>query len=300
MKTSDSIVNIAKALAAAQGVMKNPEANEKVKVKMTNGGEYEYSYATLPKCFDALREPFKSNGLQHSSFVGYNEKGQFGLTVRLTHESGEWYESYIQLNGTRASKDLAGDITFWKRYLTNGMAGIAGDDDIRTEDGDSGPPRGQQNNQRAAPQTSGQNRNSAPPQQNKPAGKPANAAPQGQGKPADKKEKPAVTEAAAAAAQAHQEAKAKKEEPTPFEKAEAPLLSGEKPPAAPRPRGVIVKEIMEIAAQLQMGTKTDPKDVLEGLETYSQAHFQKKLSDFKDQELEEKFLPLLKQELPHA
>ena len=150
MQTSESIVNLVKALAAAQGEMKNPECNETVNVTMKAGGTYSYKYATLPKCFDAVRAPFKAHGLSHGSTLCAGE-----LTVRIFHESGEWIQSSMPLDLKLAPKDLAGDVTFWKRYLFNGLAGIAGDDDIQEENGERGPPKGAQNERKpAAPKSS--------------------------------------------------------------------------------------------------------------------------------------------------
>ncbi len=146
MLTSASVTNIATALAAAQGEMKNPEANEEVKVyaKKESGGGllYNYKYATLPKCFDAVRAPFAKNGLSHASAILLKDQGA-DLVVRITHASGEWYESSVPLSGGGDAKARAGEITFWKRYLFNGLAGIAGDDDLQEENGERGPPAAQ-------------------------------------------------------------------------------------------------------------------------------------------------------------
>ncbi len=139
MKTSESIINISKALSIAQGQLKNPECNKEVKVNSKEGKFlYAYKYATLPKCFDAARGPLSSNGISHASSQTATVNGPM-LTVRLMHESGEWMESEIQLRGGLAPKDLAGDVTFFKRYLFNGLAGIAADEDIEEANGDSGP-----------------------------------------------------------------------------------------------------------------------------------------------------------------
>ena len=140
MQTSESIINIVSALALAQSEIKNPDCNRIVKVTMKAGGSYEYSYATLPKCFDSIREPFAKNNLSHYSYIT-NEEGGLLLTVKIAHNSGEWISSCIPLSANLQDKDLAGQITFFKRYLFNGLAGIAGDDDIGEDNGDKGPPK---------------------------------------------------------------------------------------------------------------------------------------------------------------
>lgn len=236
MRTSESIVNIAKALSAAQGAIKNPEANETVTVRMREekgGGTYTYKYATLPKCFDAAREPFAKNGLSHLSALNPLERGGFELAVRILHESGEWIEATMTLP-PGAPKDLAGNVTFWKRYLFNGLAGISGDDDIKAEDGERGPAEGS-----GAPKA--------------PAGR---AAPSGP--------KAAPKAPAAPPAQAPPAASNEKEKPA---AAPAPgSFAAMDPPPLKRPRGQIVKEIVEAAKKVGVGQDLTPPDVIAGLE----------------------------------
>lgn len=185
MKTSETILNLSKALAAAQGEMVNPESTEHVQVhaKKSDGGGllYEYWYAPLPKCFDAGRMPLAKHGISHTAVVTLGTGGLL-LTVRVTHESGEWMESEMPLPPGLSSKDRAGEITFWKRYLFNGLVGIAGDDDVRDENGDRGPSRQEPKPARER-SSQGRSQTAQPPQGAAKSAAPAAAAPSGS--PAD-------------------------------------------------------------------------------------------------------------------
>ncbi len=255
MLTSESITNIAKALAAAQGEMKNPEANEEVKVyaKKESGGAllYSYKYATLPKCFDAVRVPFLKNGLSHSAAVVLGEKGA-DLVVRITHESGEWYQASVPLRGGADDKSRAGEITFWKRYLFNGLAGIAGDDDIKEENGERGPPKeckpdGKQASSRSAAAPK------AGPSTSAPKAPPPAASTNQVSKPTNVSSSPEGT----------------------FHE---------------RTRGVIVKEIMEAAAKLGLDKMDDPEakpDPMPALAKIGHEMFKKELQHLTELELEQ-------------
>jgi hypothetical protein len=252
MRTSESIVNITKAMSAAQGEIKNPEANEEVKVyakKDAGGGLlYTYKYATLPKCFDAVRGPFSKNGLSHSAAIVLTDKGA-DLVVRISHESGEWYEASVPLSAGGDAKARAGEITFWKRYLFNGLAGIAGDDDIREENGERGPVKEEN------------------------------------GKPASK---PAAQKAAAPAAKPAQNVQKTVTQPASNEKAktEVPNFATDPAPSLKRARGVIVKDILDAAGKLGIGADLDPPDVMVGLGQLGNEMFKLPLEKISDDDLE--------------
>lgn len=129
MKTSDSIGNLSKALAAAQGMMKNPPADKEVVVKHKSGGEHRFKYAQLTTCYDVTREALSKNGLSHFS-AQIPVQGGTLISTRLAHESGEWVESSMVIPSQGDPKELAGAISYFRRYQFNGLVGIAGDDDL--------------------------------------------------------------------------------------------------------------------------------------------------------------------------
>jgi hypothetical protein len=138
MKTSESIAQIAAALAAAQGEMKNPDAHKIVQVQTRDGRNYSYRYAPLPDCFDINRAVLSKYGLSHFSATEETADGRQRIALRLSHKSGEWIESSLLLPPAGDPKSMAGNLTYFRRYLFNGLTGIAGDED---QDGEpaSGP-----------------------------------------------------------------------------------------------------------------------------------------------------------------
>lgn len=135
MKTSEQTNEIAAALAKAQGEMKNPEKNRTatIPIKEKDGGyrdrKYSFNYADLADVIDCTRLPLSKNGLSHSNGVRILENGACILTCRLSHSSGQWYESEYPLVKDAPTKELAADITYLRRYLLSGLIGIIGDED---------------------------------------------------------------------------------------------------------------------------------------------------------------------------
>lgn len=135
MKTSESIAQIAKALSVAQGKMRNPPCDKLVKVQHKNGGSHQYKYATLPSVFDVARSALSEVGISHTTSQFDDGKG-ITITTRLMHESGEWIESSMPLPYQNDPKLMAGSLTYYRRYLFNGLVGIAGDDDLDDDTND--------------------------------------------------------------------------------------------------------------------------------------------------------------------
>ncbi len=131
MSTSAEIGKIAEALSKAQGEMKNPEKNKTAKIPTKAGGQYSYNYADLPSTFDTVRAVLSKNGLSHTSSTHLHDPaGPTVLTVRLMHASGQWIESGLPLAPNSDPKLVAASMTYYRRYLFNGLVGISGDDDI--------------------------------------------------------------------------------------------------------------------------------------------------------------------------
>lgn len=127
MKTSVETGLIAEALAKAQGEMSNPEKNRTVDYTSPKG-RVKYNYSDLCATFDCARMALSKNGLSHTS-------GMHGsiLYVRLTHLSGEWYQSEMELPQANDMKALGGNLTYGRRYLFQGLVGITGDEDMDDE-----------------------------------------------------------------------------------------------------------------------------------------------------------------------
>lgn len=123
-----------RALAAAQGEMRNAELNK------TNP-HLKSRYADLAAVVLAIREPMSKHGVAryqtpHTSPVD----GKLYITTRLACD-GEWVEAdfrvpFESLKGLRAIQSVGNAITYVKRYALTSMAGIAAGED---DDGESGP-----------------------------------------------------------------------------------------------------------------------------------------------------------------
>src|SRR5690625_1272924 len=133
MKTSESITEISKALSLAWGTMENPKHNKKVKVRMKNGGQYEFEYTDLGGIIDSVKPHFKENGISIMQSAGTeNVEGRLFVNVstKLIHSSGEWMQSKpLIMPASNSIQDMGGQITYLKRYSLSAMLGISTEED---------------------------------------------------------------------------------------------------------------------------------------------------------------------------
>lgn len=167
MNTSETISDLAAALAKAQGAFENPSKDREVKVygETKNGKPFEYTfrYATFTAVVDAVRKPLAENGLSFVQITGADEHG-FLITTRLMHASGQFMEfnTPVFVNGSGAQAFGSG-VTYAKRYALSTMLGITAD-----EDDDANTAEGNQVDMRsptpsAPPSRPAQARQSSPP-----------------------------------------------------------------------------------------------------------------------------------------
>ena len=123
MNTSESINELATALAKAQGAMgsaRRDSANPFFKSK----------YADLGAVIEVLKDPFAKNGLSYTQFP-IRDGDSAGVVTRLMHSSGQWMESEYTLPLAKFDAQSAGSaFTYARRYALQSIAGIpAADDD---------------------------------------------------------------------------------------------------------------------------------------------------------------------------
>ncbi len=123
---SDTVGNISGALAKAQGVMHNASKDKE---------GYGYSYSDIGSNFDAVRKPLSDNSIAilHGHSVKNTEKPVVFTTVMLTHESGEWFKSTIEIpltvmKGLSISQSVGVICTYSRRYLLQAVTGLASED----------------------------------------------------------------------------------------------------------------------------------------------------------------------------
>jgi len=123
MQTSESIKNIAKAMAQFQSEVKNP-------ANTANNPFFNSKYAPLNDVLNLVRPLLTKYGL--SILQSPSGDGEhIAVTTLIIHESGEWIESDpLTLRADKATAQGAGSaITYARRYALSAMLGISSEDD---------------------------------------------------------------------------------------------------------------------------------------------------------------------------
>lgn len=126
MKTSESIVNLVKALIEFQ--------NRVPKIERDKKGQYDYASlehvlslikAPLVQCNLAVIQGCAPSGVANSVLV----------TTRVAHVSGEWIETSMEMPSPKSGPQGMGTaITYARRYLLNAVLNIAPDIDTDAQD----------------------------------------------------------------------------------------------------------------------------------------------------------------------
>ena len=137
MKRSDSVNELATALAKAQGEIKGA-------VKDSTNPHYKSQYADLASIWEACRAALTKHGLSVVQDPCV-EGDRVGITTLLLHASGQWIEGDpLWLTPRDISPQSAGSaITYARRYALAAFVGVAPTDD----DGEAAQP------DRTAPRT---------------------------------------------------------------------------------------------------------------------------------------------------
>lgn len=129
MNKSETIGELAKALSAFQGEVKQP-------LKDKDNPFFKSKYVPLENVVEAITEISAKHGL---SFLQYpvNQENKVGIITILMHSSGEFIETEpIYATPTKQDAQAAGSvITYLKRYSLSAVFGITSDED---DDGNNG------------------------------------------------------------------------------------------------------------------------------------------------------------------
>jgi len=95
---------------------------------MRNGRGNRNEYATMEDLREAFEGPLAKNGLDITFFMT-ERNGEWLLASRLSHSSGEWFQSVSRLNSEKQSiqdKDqaMAASLSYQKRYMFMVLVGI--------------------------------------------------------------------------------------------------------------------------------------------------------------------------------
>lgn len=127
MTRSDSITELATALALAQGEIEGAK-------KDSENPHFRSKYADLASIWDACREPLSKHGLaiiQSPRLVSAGENLWIcEVETMLLHKSGEFISDAIGIPVTRADAQGVGSAaTYGKRYALASFVGVAPEDD---------------------------------------------------------------------------------------------------------------------------------------------------------------------------
>ena len=122
MRTSESIKEIATALATAQSEIENAS-------KTSSNPHFKSKYADLAEVLNTARPVLAKHGIavvQGPSF----DSGIASVTTRLCHKSGEWIESVASAPVSKSDPQGVGSATtYLRRYSLAALCGIAQEDD---------------------------------------------------------------------------------------------------------------------------------------------------------------------------
>lgn len=135
MQQSESIKEIATALAKAQGEMKPAP-------KDATNPHFKSRYADLASIWEAIRKPLSSNGISVQQSILQIESG-IAVQTQLSHTSGEWMRmAPCPIPVDKQNAQSAGSaITYGKRYSLSAAVGIVADDDDDGQEAAARPPQ---------------------------------------------------------------------------------------------------------------------------------------------------------------
>lgn len=116
---SESINELAAALAQFQGNVQQPNFNKTVAYQQT-----KFRYADLAECQRVTRKPLSEAGLSISQVICGD-----GLITLLLHKSGQFIQSVTPIRYPQKMQDFGSMLTYLKRYSYCAILGIAADDD---------------------------------------------------------------------------------------------------------------------------------------------------------------------------
>jgi hypothetical protein len=136
-RSSQSISNLAAALAKAQIELVNPEKSLTATIRSPGPGgkEQTFSYASLSSGLDIVRKTLGQHEIATVQTTGVDQTtGMINLTTLLAHASGEWIASDWPVIETDTPHRMGASLTYARRYALFTLVGIAGEDDLDAPD----------------------------------------------------------------------------------------------------------------------------------------------------------------------
>jgi hypothetical protein len=142
-RSSESIANLAAALAKAQAELVNPEKSLTATLRLEAGArgagaERSFRYAPLSSGLDIVRKTLGQHEIATMQTTAIDQTaGLVNLTTVLAHSSGEWIASdwpVCAVADTATPHRMGAALTYARRYALFTLVGIAGEDDVDAPD----------------------------------------------------------------------------------------------------------------------------------------------------------------------
>src|SRR6266508_2598955 len=135
-RSSESVADLASALAKAQTELINPEKLLTATIRTGRVGEAErtFRYAPLSSGLDIVRKTLGQHEIATVQTTAIDPAaGIVNLTTLLAHASGEWIASdwpVCPIAETANPQRMGAALTYARRYALFTLVGIAGEDDL--------------------------------------------------------------------------------------------------------------------------------------------------------------------------
>ncbi|MHC4052537.1 DUF968 domain-containing protein [Bradyrhizobium sp. 25ACV] len=139
-RSSQSINQVAAALARAQAELENPEKllTATLPGPFPNGECHSFRYASLARGLEIVRKSLSKQEIATVQATALEpESGLIRLTTALLHSSGEWIASdwpVCTIADIAAPHRMGAALTYARRYALFTLIGIAGEDDFDAPD----------------------------------------------------------------------------------------------------------------------------------------------------------------------
>jgi hypothetical protein len=139
-RSSDTIGNLAAALARAQLELVNPEKSLAATIRSEggSGAEQTFRYAPLSSGLEIVRKTLGQHEIATVQTTAVDQTaGIINLTTVLAHSSGEWIASdwpVCAISETATPHRMGAALTYARRYALFTLVGIAGEDDLDAPD----------------------------------------------------------------------------------------------------------------------------------------------------------------------
>lgn len=143
MKTSDSIIEIAKALLEVSREMPSIKKKSTASIK-TAKASFSYSYADLPHILEIVKPVLEKNNIVVMQDAPAIDENHINIQTLIIHTvSGEWIKSIVTIpvedNNKSELHGLGSAVTYGRRYALSAALNIASEEDT---DGAASQPKG--------------------------------------------------------------------------------------------------------------------------------------------------------------